>query len=266
LWRHGAPRSCHAALRAIARSSIDTKITERSKTVRIVVQEWERVLLYKNGQFEQTLAAGRHWRLGWRRRVLRVSVRPRLMTVPGQEVLTADGLSVKLSLLVRVRIADPRRWHESVEAPDVFVYAAVQVAVREATAVRTLDELLASRGELGPELAAAAARTAAEVGVSVEEVALRDVMLPAELRRAATEAASARAHGLASLERARGEVASTRALANAAKMVADNPALLQLRTLQAVEAGGATVVLTTDGAGGLPGVVSTSRKSARARS
>jgi regulator of protease activity HflC (stomatin/prohibitin superfamily) len=234
--------------------------------VRIVVQEWERVLLYKNGQFEQAFGAGRHWRFGWRRRAVRVAVRPMLLTVAGQEVLTSDGLSVKVSLLARIRIADPRRWHETVELPDAFVYAAIQVALREATASRTLDELLASRGELGPEVVAAAMGTAEDVGVVIEDVAVRDVMLPAELRRAATEAATARAHGLASLERARGEVASTRALANAAKMVADNPALLQLRTLQAVEAGGATVVLTTDAASGLSAATGTPRKSARARS
>jgi len=69
-------------------------------------------------------------------------------------------------------------------------------------------------------------------------------MVPAELRRAAAEVAAARAEGQAALERARGEVAATRALANAARMVADQPALLQLRTLQAIEAGGATVVLS----------------------
>lgn len=230
--------------------------------MRIVVQEWERVLLYKDGQFEQSLGAGRHRRRGWRRRPVRVSVRPRLLTVAGQELLTADGLSVKVSLLVRSRTVDARRWHEAVEAPDAFVYAAVQVALREAVAARTLEELLAARGLLGPELVAAAATTAEGVGVALEEVAVRDVMLPAELRRAATEAATARAHGLAALERARGEVASTRALANAAKMVVDNPALLQLRTLQAVEAGGATVVLTTDAAA-QASPVATTRKPVR---
>jgi hypothetical protein len=68
-------------------------------------------------------------------------------------------------------------------------------------------------------------------------------MVPAELRQAAAETAVARSRGLAALERARAEVAATRALANAARLVADNPALLHLRTLQAVERGGATVVL-----------------------
>ncbi len=223
--------------------------------MRIVVEEWERVLLYRDGRFEEELGAGRHRRRRWRRRVVVQSVRPRLLTVPGQEVLTSDGLSVKVSLLVQTRVVDARRWHEAVDNPDAFVYGALQVAVRVAVAARTLDELLAARAELGAELAAAAAPTAAEVGSAIDEVAVRDVMVPTEVRRAATEAASARAHGLAALERARGEVAATRALANAAKMVADNPALLQLRTLQAVESGGATVILTTGGTSVAPGTV-----------
>jgi regulator of protease activity HflC (stomatin/prohibitin superfamily) len=126
------------------------------------------------------------------------------------------------------------------------VYTAVQIALREAVSRRTLDELLTARGSLGEEMHEPVQATAETVGVAVEGIAVRDVMVPAELRRAAAEVATARAQGLAALERARSEVAATRALANAAKMVAEQPALLQLRTLQAVEAGGATVVLTTD--------------------
>ena len=211
--------------------------------MRIIVQEWERVLLYRDGRFEELLEPGRHRRARWRRRRVPVVVRPRLLTVAGQEVLTADGLSVKLTLLARCRVDDPRRWHEAVEDPDAFLYASLQVALRESVATRTLDELLTERVALGSELLEAVTGPVTALGLALDEVAVRDLMVPAELRRAATEAATARAQGLAALERARSEVAATRALANAAKMVADNPALLQLRTLQAVEAGGATVVL-----------------------
>jgi regulator of protease activity HflC (stomatin/prohibitin superfamily) len=179
-------------------------------------------------------------------------VRPRLLVVPGQEVLTADGLSVKVSLTVAVRTSDPRRWHEAVDDADAFVYAALQIALREAVAARTLDELLAARGSLPDDVRARVETAAEAVGVEIDSLSLRDVMVPAELRRAAAEVATARAQGQAALERARSEVAATRALANAARMVAEQPALLQLRTLQAVEAGGATVVLTAPGAGPLP--------------
>ena len=213
--------------------------------MRIVAAEWERVLVYRDGRCVEVLEPGRHRRARRRRRFVRVAVRPRLLVVPGQEVLTSDGLTVRVSLLATCRTVDPRRWHEAVEDADGFVYAALQVALREAVAGRTLDELLTDRQSLPAALREPVAARAAGVGVAVEDVAVRDVMVPAELRRAAAEVASARAQGQAALERARSEVAATRALANAARMVVEQPGLLQLRTLQAVEAGGATVVLTT---------------------
>lgn len=159
----------------------------------------------------------------------------------------ADGLSVKVSLTAVVRSADPRRWHEAVEAPDDFVYTALQIALREVVSRRSLDDLLQARAALSDEIAEPVRTTAQTVGVEVESLAVRDVMVPSELRRAAADVAAARAHGLASLERARSEVAATRALANAARILSEQPGLLQLRTLQAIEAGGATVVLHADG-------------------
>jgi regulator of protease activity HflC (stomatin/prohibitin superfamily) len=221
------------------------RIVGGRQDVRIVVQEWERVLGYRDGRFTEVLEPGRHRRARRRRRFVRVVVRPRLLAVPGQEVLTADGLALRVSLTVTCRTADPRRWYEAVEDADGFLYAALQLALREVVGARTLDELVAAREALPGELRDRVAATAASVGLVIEQAAVRDLMVPAELRRAAAEVATARAAGLAALERARGEVAATRALANAARMVADQPALLQLRTLQAVEAGGATVHLTT---------------------
>lgn len=216
--------------------------------MRIVVQEWERVLLYRDGRCEELLGPGRH-RRGRRRRAVRVVVRPRLIVVPGQEVLTADGLSVKVSLTATLHVGDARRWVEAAETPDGFVYTALQIALREQVTGRALAELLADQGALAEAMRAPVAAAADAVGLVVDGVAVRDVMLPAELRRAAAEVAVARAQGQAALERARGEVAATRALANAARMLAEHPGLLQLRTLHAVEAGGATVVLTTGATG-----------------
>lgn len=217
--------------------------------MRVVVQEWERVLVYRDGRFERELEPGRHSVRRWRRRTVRVGVRPRIFVVPLQEVLTADGLSIKVSLTSTVRVVAARVWHEAVEDPGAFVYTALQIALREAVAARTLEGLLADRSEVPEHLGAAVAPTAAAVGLAVDRLAVRDVVVPAELRRAAAEAATARAQGLAALERARSEVAATRALANAAKLIDSQPGLLQLRTLQAVEAGGATVVLSADSSG-----------------
>lgn len=211
--------------------------------MRIVVQEWERVLVYRDGRFDELLGPGAHRRARRRRRRVHVVVRPRLLVVPAQEVLTADGLSVKISLVASCRTTDPRRWFEAVDDPDGHVYAMLQIALREAVAARSLEELLADRRAVADALRDSVTASAEAVGVSLETLAIRDVVVPAELRRAAADVATARAQGQAALERARSEVAAARALSNAAKMVAEQPGLLQLRTLQAIEAGGATVVL-----------------------
>lgn len=216
--------------------------------MRIVVQEWERVLVYRDGRFENSLEPGRHRLARWRRRTVRVAVRPRLFVLPMQDVLTADGLSVKVSVTSTVRVTDARAWVETVEDSDGFLHVALQIALRDAVAARTLDELLAARADVAEHIRLAVAPAVTELGLVADRLALRDVGVPAELRRAAAEVVAARSEGLAALERARSEVAATRALANAARLVESQPALLRLRTLQAIESGTATVVLTADAA------------------
>lgn len=211
--------------------------------MKVVVRAWESALVYKDGRLEKALPPGRHRLSRRRRELLRFDLRPVLVPVPGQELLTADGLSAKVSLLARVRVVDARLAHEAVQDGAAETYAALQVALRTEVAARTLEELLADRDRLGQAVAEAVVPTVAELGRQVESVAVRDVMVPGELRLAALRVVTARQEGLASLERARGETAALRSLANAARLAQDNPALLTLRTLRAVETGGATVVL-----------------------
>ena len=83
-----------------------------------------------------------------------------------------------------------------------------------------------------------------DAALKVDQAALGSVILPPELRRMTTEVERARLEGLAQLERSRGEQAALRSLANAARMLKDNPELMKLRMLQSVGAGkGATLVL-----------------------
>jgi len=211
----------------------------------VTVLPWQRVVLYRNGRLERVLEPGRHryW-AAWRCRLSTVDVRPQVWPVPGQELLTADSLGVRVSVHVEVTVTDPVRYVESAEHPQQLLYPAVQLALRDAVCGRTLEQVLAARAELNGELAAAVRPVADRLGVAVGQIAVRDVMLPAELRRAADEVVLARQRGQAELERARGEAAALRSLANTARLLAEHPELLQLRTLQAAERPGSTVVLT----------------------
>ena len=212
---------------------------------KITVPAGERAVEYAGGTFVRVLEPGRH-RRPFRASYRWVSVREQLVTIAPQEVLTADGLSVRASTALRWAVAEPRAFVEVAEDPIASVYLAIQVALRDvlaevdvADAVRHLRESVAGR------LADAARAAADQVGVEVRGVAVKDVLLPLEVRAAQAELVTARTRGQAQLEKARAETAALRSLANAARMLDDHPALARMRLVQALPVG-ATVKLAVE--------------------
>ncbi|GAA4161745.1 hypothetical protein GCM10022251_41720 [Phytohabitans flavus] len=213
---------------------------------RVTVMDWERRVQFTDGRFDKVLAPGRHRYNRHRSSLLTVDMRQRSTVVPGQELLTADGITVKVSVLLAWRVADPRAFLTASTNAEYDLYTAAQLAIRDAVAATAFDDLLADRGRLSAGLAEATAAYLDGLGVELISAAVKDLMLPGELRRAATETLLARERGKAELEHARAEAASLRTLANAARLLEDHPALLQLRTIQAAASPGTTVVLTPD--------------------
>ena len=214
---------------------------------RITVREYERAVRLVDGRVCDVLGPGRHRYRRRRTELHVVDVRPELLTVAGQEMLTADGITVRLTAVVRTAVTDPRLHLTASQDAQAELYAAVQQALRAAEAGLTLDTLLRARTTLGAELLEEVRAVAQRVGRSVEEVTVRDVMLPGELRRAYAETVLAHERGRAELERARAEAATLRALANTARLLEEHPVLLQLRTVQVAEQPGTQVRLTMSG-------------------
>jgi regulator of protease activity HflC (stomatin/prohibitin superfamily) len=212
---------------------------------RVLVQPWERAVVVRAGTIDRVVGAGRHsrrMRESWRI----VDTRARWLALATQDVLTADGMQVRVTPLVRFRIADVRAWLTEADIPADAVYVLAQLAVREAVASRTLDEVLATRVDLLAGVRDTFASAAAALGAEVLEFAMRDVTLAAELRHALAETALAREQGRAKLERARADAAALRSLANVAQVLEAHPSLLQLRTLEAAAASGQFIVRVGD--------------------
>lgn len=206
------------------------------------VMDWQRTLLYRDGTLERVLEPGRHKYNARRCTLIEVDMRPRLLHATGQELLTADGLSLRASYAVTWQVEDPVAYTTGAQRPDAVLYAAVQDAARVAVAAHALDELIADRDLLvghNDEIVAAVTG----LGIRIESVRARDLMLPGELRKAALETVLAKERGRAELERARAEAAALRSLANTARLLEQNPTLLQLRTLQVASSPGTQVVL-----------------------
>ena len=167
--------------------------------------------------------------------------------VPNQEVLTADGAAVRVSTTMQYRIQDPVVVQDNSVDPEHSLYLVVQVVLRELIADHSVEDLLKTRGDIAVSLTEACRPRFAALGFHLEEVLIRDLVIAGDMKRAITQVLVAQKLGQAALERARAESASLRSLANAARLLENNPALLQLRMLQAVEEGKATVVLDSTG-------------------
>jgi regulator of protease activity HflC (stomatin/prohibitin superfamily) len=209
----------------------------------VTVYEYERGLRYRKGRFEGIVDPGRY-RLPPHTEVIKVDVRPAYKVVSGQEVLSADSISVKASVTARYEITDLVKAVNGVQSYEQALYLELQVALREVIGSVTMEEVLGGRAGLGKSLLQIASGPASEFGIRLDSVEIRDIMFPGVLKQTFAQVAEARQEGLAALERARGESAALRVMANAARLIDKSPGLGQLRMLQALsESTGNTLIL-----------------------
>ncbi|MEV6239006.1 SPFH domain-containing protein [Lentzea sp. NPDC051838] len=192
---------------------------------------WERGVRFDRGVLVGEVEPGQH-KLPRHTVLHRVDVRPRSLTPAAQDVPTSDGVLVRVTVVVRWAVSSATTFVVGSSAPEAELYTAVQLALRGAVLTRAHSAVDAERDVIAAEVLAGVAARAAELGVTVSDVAVRDVVMPGELRRAALAELVAAAEGRAALERARGETAALRSLLNAARLAEEHPALLELRALQ----------------------------------
>lgn len=221
---------------------------------RVVVYEYQRGLKYRNGKFLEAVGAGRY-RIFPSITIVPVDVRPMLVTVPSQEVISADGVTVKITVVAQYEVADPAiAINKNANYQQAF-YLLMQMAVRQLVSAEKVDGIIEQRASLSGRIVELTQEKIAALGVRLISAEVKDVMLPGELRRTFAQVVKAQKEGQAALERARGETAALRSLANAAKMAEGNPNLLQLRALQLMsESSGNTIMLGVPA--GIPGPVS----------
>ncbi len=162
----------------------------------------------------------------------------RIETLAPQEVLTSEGVSIRVTAAIRWAVGDPRRFVEVAHEPAAVVYLAVQVALRESLAAYdAVGVVRDARGPVSSALVEAARAAGEAVGVDVRDVVVKDVILPPELRASYAELATARTRAQTQLEAARAETAALRSLANGAKLLDEHPALARMRLVQALPMG-----------------------------
>lgn len=194
-------------------------------------------LLTVDGAEMRTLRAGTHrfWTIGRKLAVKLIDMRLRSHEVTGQEILTRDRVTLRVNLAAEFRVADPLKAATSVKDFEDALHRAVQMAFRKTLGALTLDQLLADKVAVDAEAADAVRAEMAALGVEVGAIALKDVILPGEMRDILNRVVSAQKEAEANVIRRREETNATRSLLNTAKVMAENPMMLRLKELEALE-------------------------------
>jgi regulator of protease activity HflC (stomatin/prohibitin superfamily) len=204
----------------VAKRHLDKLDAARSGNVLVmaVVDAHEAGLMFVDGELKERLKPGRHafWQVGRVVRVAKVDLRPQALEVTAQEILTKDRVGIRVTLTATL-------------------YKLVQFAVREAVATRTLDEILAARDTIDAQVRAYVAERAAALGAEIGEIGIKDVILPGDVRELLNKVVEAERVAKANLIRRQEETAATRSLLNTSKLMENNPLLLRLKELEALE-------------------------------
>lgn len=209
-----------------------------TELVEAQVKQYERGLRYTNGKFDGMLEPGRHayWNHPGARTVITlIDTRVQQLKIEGQELMTRDKVTLRLTLTAEYAPADIATTIHAVADVKEALYLAVQLAAREYVAGVTLDDLLEGRDALQRYLETQVTPRAEGFGVRVHRVGVKDVILPGEMKTLLNKVIEAEKAAAANVILRREDAAATRNMANTAKVIAENPVLMRLKELETMK-------------------------------
>ncbi len=179
---------------------------------KIIIKDTHRGLWYEDGKLVKILEAGRYKipREPWwpfsrepKVEVVLVDVRERNLTIKGQEILTADKVAIRVSILVQFRVVDPKAALHTVANYEERLYSDVQLAARRSLASMPLDEILTNRNQLSEDILRDVKESAASYGVAIGRADVKDLIFPGNLQEIMNRVLAAERNSQAQLVEAR---------------------------------------------------------------
>ncbi|MBX0328890.1 slipin family protein [Oscillochloris sp. ZM17-4] len=197
-----------------------------------IIPEYERGVIFRLGRLMGARGPGLFLVVPIFERMIRVDTRVITMDVPVQEVITLDNVTIKVNAVLYFQVINPN-W--AVTKVMDYIRATMQIAqttLRSVVGQGELDELLAKRELINQKLQQIIDEQTEPWGIKVTIVEVKDVELPQNMQRAMAKQAEAEREKRAKLIHAEGELQASKALAQAADIIAKEPVTLQLRYLQ----------------------------------
>jgi regulator of protease activity HflC (stomatin/prohibitin superfamily) len=243
-WTDAGPWAA-TAIDIAANAQVDVALLKRLQkagklqfVTLVEVDEGKTALVSLDGQFTDQLGPGVHgyWNAGRKVSAKLIDLTRQSLDVTGQEILTRDKVTLRVNLAAEYRVVDPVLAVTSVKDFADALYRALQYAFRKTLGALTLDQILETKVTVDAEAAETVRADMAAIGVEVSDIALKDVILPGDMREILNRVVAAQKEAEANVIRRREETNATRSLLNTAKVMAENPVMLRLKELEALEA------------------------------
>jgi regulator of protease activity HflC (stomatin/prohibitin superfamily) len=205
--------------------------------VKVEVAEHMKARLYFNRKFIRLLDAGTHyfWRTAVKIDTEYVDIRLTQMNVQGQEILTADKVSIRVNFVCNYRVTDYVRILTEIDDYEEQMHVTAQLALREYVGRHKLDDILESKEQMSQFVFAKLKAKEGDLFVEITDAGVKDIILPGEIREIMNTVLVAEKRAQANVITRREEVASTRSLLNTAKLMEENQTLYKLKELEYVE-------------------------------
>jgi len=195
------------------------------------INQYERGIKFRLGKFKSIMEPGWKIILPIIESYSKVDIRTKVVDVPEQEAITKDNVSIKINAVLYFHVFDAAKAVIEVEN---FTYAVSQLAqttMRNAVGAISLDELLTEREKISDSICKIVDKATDPWGIKVENIELKDISLPEEMKRVIAKVAEAEREKEAVITKAKGEVEASNNLAKAAETMSAAPGALHLRTL-----------------------------------
>jgi regulator of protease activity HflC (stomatin/prohibitin superfamily) len=227
-----AVRFEHDQFKVIVRSTLANRVLDVCSVSRDHVG-----VLFIDGRYVDSLSAGEYafWRGAADAKLVEVDLRETIVDVGGQEIMTADKVTLRLNAVVTYKVVDARKAVSQTDDVRQALYRDTQLVLRGVIGTRELDVFLTDKEAVAKEIEDNVRRRAGELGLVIASVGIRDVILPGEMKDLMNKVTEARKAAEANLIARREETAAIRSQANTAKLLADSPTLMRLRELEVLE-------------------------------
>ncbi|MCE2029054.1 slipin family protein [Sessilibacter corallicola] len=213
-------------------------------------------LLYVDGKFEKTLANGWYgfWKYNHLIAIKLIDLRVQNIDVSGQEILTKDRVSVRINLSANYKVVDPELATAALKDFNGFMYLELQLLLREAVGTKLLDELLEDKSVINDVVYQGAIEKLGSYGIELISVGVKDIILPGDMKLILNQVVQAQKEAEANLIKRKEETQAMRSMHNTAKVMENNPMIIRLKELEALERI-TTKIDTLTVYGGLDGVL-----------